>query len=135
MSVTPLPSPDSIRRLLTHRETFARPAEELWTETGGERLPDGSITVPSAAYAPEVLAFVRDLYDLGFIVRFDWSSWDEGRRLAQEPERIAAASIEECVKLLTAVVRSARFMWGEGYHLDSGIFRLVLERLQILIDL
>jgi len=134
MSDIPLPRDDAIRGLLAHRPTFERPPEELWDEVGVEELPDGSITVPSATYADEVLAFVRDLYDLGFVVPFDWPGWDEGRRLLDEPDRIAGISLEECVKLLTTVVRSARFSWGEGYHLDRGIFRLILERLDALVE-
>lgn len=134
MSEIPLPEKDAVGRLLAHRPTFERPPEELWHEVGGERRPDGSITVPSASYADEVIAFVRDLYDLGFIVPFDWPGWEEGRRLVDKPERIAGASLKECVKLLTTIVRSARFSWGEGYFLDRQIFRRILERLRTLIE-
>lgn len=134
MSQIPLPGNEAIRALLVHRPTFDRPEAELWTQVGGDRLPDGSITVPDASYAPEVLAFVRDLYDLGFVVPFDWPNWEEGSRLFNAPEGIARASLEDCVKLLTAIVRHDRFVWGEAFGLDRGIFRLILQRLQILIE-
>lgn len=128
-----LPGLDAIRRLLRHVPTFRRPPTELWREAGNERLPDGSITMPYAEYVPEVDAFLRDLAALGFIVAFDWPRWTEGERMVLEPDLIADASLEDCVKLFTAIVRSARFTWGEGYLLERGIFRLILERLERLV--
>ncbi len=128
-----LPGPDAIRRLLRHLPTFQRPSEELWREGGGQRLPDGSITFPYAIYVLEVEAFLADLGTLGFIVPFDWPRWTEGRRMLERPELIAEASLEDCVKLFTMVIRSARFSWGESYDLGRGIFRLILERLARLV--
>src|SRR5688572_30148595 len=107
MSEIPLPTVAAIRQLLLHRSTFDRPEAELWTEVGGERLPDGSLTIPDADYAREVVTFVGACYDLGFIVPFDWPHWDHGHELIQQPDRIASASLEDCVKLLTLIVRSA----------------------------
>lgn len=129
-----LPSQDAIRTLLRHLTTFRRPPRQLWREAGGEQLPDGSVTFPYAVYVPEVEAFLSDLGALGFIVPFDWPRWIEGKRMVEDPALIARASLEDCVKLFSAIVRSARFSWGEGYLLDRGIFRMILERLEALLQ-
>src|SRR5688500_3748893 len=105
MAEIPLPTVDAIRRLLVHRPTFDRPPGELYRDAGNERRPDGSFSFPYAEYVPEFLAFLRDASVLGFVVPFDWPSWERGPELVAEPGRIAEATLEECVKLLTFIVR------------------------------
>jgi hypothetical protein len=65
---------------------FADPSFVAGEAFGGDRRPDGVIDMPWVAYNPEVVAFEKALYDHGWVVSFDWPSWqDEAQRLFDPP--------------------------------------------------
>ena len=78
---------------------------------------------------------LQALHDHGWIIAFDWVSWDLGPRLNEHPELIAEARVETLRRLLTAHMRADRFSYG---HLlttfESGGFTAILRRLQQLCD-
>ncbi len=66
-------------------------------------------------YMPSALVdeFQSYLYKIGLIVDFNWPRWEEGARLYRDPK----SDYMQCppltlVKLLTAIVRSNRFVEG-----------------------
>ena len=69
----------------------------------------------------------------GWIVTgFDWRSWldtDRGRALANDPDAVATATADELGWLLTAIVRSDRFVEGsiEGAF-ESGLLARIARR-------
>lgn len=72
------------------------------------------------------------------IVGFDWRSWletDEGRALRDRPEALAVATPDQLGMLLTAVVRSDRFVEGsiEGAF-ESGLLARIARRAAALLD-
>jgi hypothetical protein len=75
----------------------------------------------------------------GWVIQgFDWRSWletDDGRALRDRPEAVAAADTEQLAKLLTAIVRSDRFVEGsiEGaFH--SGLLARISRRAATLLE-
>lgn len=95
---------------------------------------DGSWSWPYEVLSSRAEAFVTALRDAGVVASgIDWSRWLDGRgdELLRDPDgsAIAAASLDDCRRLLVALVRQARFV--EGTMLDalrSGRVRWTLER-------
>ena len=68
---------------------------------------------------------------------FDWRSWletDEGRAMRDQSEAVASATPEQLGKLLTAIVRSDRFVEGsiEGAF-ESGLLARIARRADALL--
>jgi hypothetical protein len=127
----PFPDRDAIKRLIAHRELFLRPPEELsWSEPV-ERNRDGVLVVPLPEYSKGLLAFIDDLYALGFVARFDWPAWQEvGERIQTDPSALQRSDLTDLVKLLTIHARKERFCdghWSAAIH--EGWFAGILDRL------
>ena len=68
---------------------------------------------------------------------FDWRTWletSEGNALRQ-PDAVAGATQEELAKLLTAIIRSDRFVEGslEGAF-ESGLLAAICRRAAVLLE-
>jgi hypothetical protein len=74
----------------------------------------------------------------GWVVTgFDWRSWlatPEGRSLRDDPDAVAGATPEHLERLLTAIVRSDRFVEGsiEG-SFESGLLARISHRAAALL--
>ena len=74
----------------------------------------------------------------GWVVAgFDWRSWMEtveGRSLSRDPDAVAGATPEQLERLLTAIVRSDRFVEGsiEGAF-ESGLLARISRRAAALL--
>jgi hypothetical protein len=68
---------------------------------------------------------------------FDWSSWlagDEGRALRDDPAAIASATPDQLARLLTAIVRSDRFVEGSiAGAFESGLLAGISRRAAALL--
>jgi hypothetical protein len=66
------------------------------------------------------------------IVGFDWRAWleaDEGRSMRDDPEAIARATPDQLAWLLTAIVRSDRFVEGSiAGAFESGLLAAISRR-------
>lgn len=75
-----------------------------WEEAG-----DFAYYIPSAL----VSEFLKRIYEMGIVVDFHWGKWEEGARLFRDPKSdYVQCSPLTLVKLLTAIVRSDRFVEG-----------------------
>jgi hypothetical protein len=113
-------------------DRLADPEFELGSWAGGERQPDGAISMPWFELSPEALAFLRDVGANGWIEPFDWMAWLQspaGRHLREAPGAIEAAGPDDLRRMLTAIVRSERFTDGsiEGAH-GSGLLVRICRR-------
>ena len=100
---------------------------------GGEPAGHGVITMPYPVYDGSVDELVQALYDHGFVQNFDWPSWDEAQAYVKQPELVAEANLETCVKLLTTHVRTEKFCDGHlAEMIASGHILAVLNRLDEL---
>ena len=89
---------------------------------------------PYFTLSSDAHAFYKALYDNGWIVPFDWGSWqDEAVRYVNDEKLLEVADLETLRKLLTTHVRKERFCEG---HLNSmfacGHITAILQRLQQL---
>jgi ADP-ribosyl-[dinitrogen reductase] hydrolase len=69
------------------------------------------------------------VYRFGWWMPFDWSTWEEGRRLVEDPARLSGAGLTTLRKLLTMHVRADRFADGHlaAVH-RSGHLAAILRR-------
>jgi hypothetical protein len=102
---------------------------------GGKRLTRIPSASPHVNYDEKVRAFFLLLRQTGFQIVYDWPEWDEGRAILSDPEKIAKSDLLTLRKLMTALVRSDRFV--EGVFLSAitdGRISLLLRRLKTLKD-
>jgi len=73
------------------------------------------------------------LYELDFIIAFDWGNWDEGKRLAEPENRngIANQPVHILIALLTNIVRADRFNEGlyDGF-VEDGLIAMIVDALE-----
>lgn len=111
------PSPAQVRSLVAYMDAFVGPPETLFRWRGGDRNADGVITMPWIEYSRPVMAFIKDAYQLGFVIEFNWPDWQATAEALQlSPEAMSSASLSDLAKLLTVHLRKDRFVEG---HLAS----------------
>lgn len=108
------------------------PDEPFYTMEGGEKLRDGSLTLPRHHYSKRVGRFVADLEASGLIrTEFDWPSWQHEALKYDDPATLKTADVGTCANLLTYHVRKDRFSDGHlGGVLESGHVAAVVCRLK-----
>jgi len=105
---------------------------------GGERLPDGAITMPYFELDERGEALLAVIGRGGWVQPFDWMTWldaPDGRALAEDPERMSRATPEDLSRILTAIVRSERF--GDGNiagAVESGLILRIVRRAAELLE-
>jgi hypothetical protein len=94
---------------------------------GGEKLKDGSITLPYPKYDPLVEEFCRR-------VSSKWLDYEynpeRAYQMLKDENRVKAASLAEIKTMLTFCVRGERFSDGHwATMIEKGYIRRLLERL------
>ena len=119
--------------VLAHLPWLREDEPEVGRLVAGELQEDGSWSWPYESLSPRAEAFVATLHEAGVVAGgVDWSRWlDAGgdEVLRDRDDAIAAASLEDCRRLLVTLVRQSRFV--EGTLLDAlhdGRVRRTLER-------
>jgi hypothetical protein len=122
---------DALLAFLPMAEARLSPGQ--WT--GGDRRPDGVITMPAFSPAGWLLRFHRAAYANGWVrPGFHWSSWYEHTgRAYEDPARVQRASVDTICRLLTAHIRADRFIEGNlGEVVSSGMLGHILRRLAVI---
>ena len=122
------PSLEQIDAVLDFLPTFER---EDFVPSKVE-APPGQF--PYHVFAEELSQFHQVLYDNGFVLSFDWPSWqEEAQRYYEQPELLRTADLQVLRKLITLHVRKERFCEG---HLPAmvkcGHITAILRRLKEL---
>lgn len=77
------------------------------------------------------------IYDQGWVVVFDWSSWahgEEGQRIFRTDHGIERASLDQLTKAITALARADRFQQNLfSNSLANGTFLRIAKRLEQLL--
>ena len=99
---------------------------------------DGVYQLPYFVFGPTAEAFRAAVGRGGWIVSgFDWMTWlqtDAGQALRDRPEALATASPDDLAKLLTAIVRSDRFVEGSIVGaFESGLLSRIAQRAAALL--
>jgi hypothetical protein len=81
--------------------------------SGGEKDRNGVVQMPYYKESSIVTQFLKIVYELPIIISFEWSSWDEGREIAQNSNfDFSSIDVPTKCKLITALVRNDRFCEG-----------------------
>jgi len=102
------------------------PEMENTTDYGEIVFKDG--TIYTATRAGIVDRFHAYVYEIGLVIDFDWPHWDEGRQiLSDENTDLSKYSVVTLCKLLTAIVRSDRFVEGNliAFFENSTILKIL----------
>jgi hypothetical protein len=99
---------------------------------------DGVYTMGWFEFGPAAEAFRAAVGRGGWIVVFDWRTWlesDRGRTLRESPAAVADATVEELGHLLTAIIRSDRFVEGSIVGaFESGHLAAIARRAAVLLE-
>lgn len=118
---------DRLLSLAAFLPAFEAPGFVFGAWAGGERQPDGRITMPYYDIGETAQAFVSAAYTDEWVTpTFDWPAWagsTEFERFDRDPAAIASASSDQLARLLTVYIRSERF--GDG-NLEAAFKRGVL---------
>jgi hypothetical protein len=124
---------DDIDALLVFLPLFEKPGREFARWAGGEKLPDGSISVPFPVYDDDVEEFFRLIGQHGFL-DYGYKPEDAARMLADK-EFVRQASLEQVKMMLTYCVRGERFCDGHRESLlEGGQIVALLRRLEAIRD-
>ena len=120
---------DRLRRLAGFIPELEQSDFEIGRWAGGDRRADGSYTMPYYEFSDRSLEVIANL---PAIPGFDWPAWlktPRAQELTAKPIGVANASLEELVRLTTAIVRSDRFSEGSiAGAFESGLILAVARR-------
>lgn len=99
---------------------------------GGEPLPNGSITGIHWAEEKIIHETVNICNDLQLVVVFDWTAWEEGKRMLQDPHtNFAELDTITLCKLITIIIRSDRFNEGTTIlFFENGVFGKIISAIK-----
>lgn len=119
-------STPAIQPLLQFLPIFESSGFGTWMDPQGQ--------LPYAVLSSGASDFLQALYDRGWILDFDWPSWQrEAKLYLDSPDRLRNADIPTIQKLLTTHARKDRFCEGHLLEmLESGHITLILRRLEDL---
>lgn len=106
--------------------------EEFGKWSGGEKDKDGVFSMPYMDLNKTVDEFLKLVYNIPIIISYDWSSWDEGRRIAGDAYfDFDTIDIPEKCKIITAIVRNDRYCEGALVSaFESGLILKILKSVE-----
>ena len=116
---------EHLDQLLAYLPIFNRQPHELY------QVHAEVTTLEPFSYAPEVHQFIQTLYQTGFFIQFDWTTWQqEAEDFVRHPEQVQTADLETIQRLLTTHIRADRFCSGHLAHtIHAGHILAILNRL------
>lgn len=127
----------ALRALAVWAPRLDDPGLRLGHWAGGDRLADGSITLPNYAWSDALEQFVREMARAGLVRPMDWMAWagtSRGRELLTTAGAVETASPLELAYLLTSIVRGERFGDGEiELAFERGILGAAARRAAVLV--
>ncbi len=99
---------------------------------GGEKNAEGIMVMPYWIESLVVSRFHKIVCDMPIIIDFDWSFWDEGRKMARnENFNFNSIDIPTKCKIITAIVRNDRFCEGALVSaFESGLILKILKSIR-----
>ena len=129
---------DRLRAIGTFVDELENPAfvAGTWHRSERTREDPNVWTMPWFELSPRALAFVTALG--GLVTVFDWPAWaqtPEAQALHDDRGVLAAATLEDLTKLVTAVLREDRFVEGAlGASFESGLMAAIARRAGALVE-
>jgi len=95
--------------------------------------------MPYVVYSDIAEDFVGAAYDHGCVLMgFRWAGWanaDEAQSLCHDPSKLAQATPEQLLRLLTAIIRQDHFCEGVLLNaFESGLMLAIVRRAAAILD-
>jgi hypothetical protein len=105
-------------------------AEKKFGEAvGGGFIDENTIELPNYLESLIVISFREIVYQIPIMIDFDWSRWNEGRKMAGDKDfDFDTVDIPTKCKIITAIVRNDRFC--DGALVDAFQRGLILKVLK-----
>jgi hypothetical protein len=91
--------------------------------------------IGGASYDPAIEQFVDACYASGLVQQLDWATMrDEVQNFLRNPDLLEDAALDDCIRLLTCVIRADRFSTGYlGACIRDGHVPRILARLRVVV--
>jgi hypothetical protein len=130
MNKSRLPTTQEIEELTSFLpRLYAEGFSSIDSWSGGEKLKDGSFTLPYPKYNPVVEEFFRAVSSGGWL-DYEYNP-EQAYQMLRDENVIKTASLDQIKKMLTFCARGERFSdghWGE--MIEKGYIRRLLEQLK-----
>ncbi|MFD2573642.1 DUF6508 domain-containing protein [Spirosoma soli] len=107
--------------------------EKFGEVRGGNKLPDGSMTMPYWSSGEIVDKFFYAVNDLDIVPIYNWISWKAGKSLLDNKNTdYATLDIETLCRLLTIIIRADRF--SDGYLVgmfENGVMLSIIKAMKL----
>lgn len=124
-------SNESIQKILDYLPYFSN--KNTFGQWKSNEVQDNISTFPHLSYSKRVLEFKKLLYDTNFTVIFDWGSWNKGREIMNNKDRIMQSDLLTLRMLITAILRNERFNEGSLLsRIEDKTIQTILVRLKEL---
>jgi hypothetical protein len=105
----------------------------------GRKTESEEFIMPYVVYSDIAEDFVEAAYDHGCVLTgFRWVVWanaDEAQSLCHDPSKLARATPEQLLRLLTAIIRQDRFCEGVLLRaFESGLILGIVRRAAAILD-
>ena len=129
MNKSRLPTREEIETLSSYLpRLYAEGFSPIERWDGGEKLNDGSISMPYPKYDPLVDEFFGHVSSDGWL-DYEYNP-EQAYEMLKDENAVKAASLEQIQTMLTFCVRGERFSDGHwGHMIEQGYIRRLLERL------
>ena len=100
--------------------------------TGGGIDEEGAFALPHMESYKIVDEFIQAVYSIPVVVSFNWSEWEEGRKMVSDENfDFDTVDIPTKCKIITAIVRNDRFSEGALVSaFESGLILKLLKSIQ-----
>ena len=129
---------DRLRPLADLTSILEAPDADFGHWHASDTTADGVIHTPWFEFGPAADA-VRAAVAQGewMLIGFDWMTWlrtDEGQALRDDADAVTTATPDQLAKLLTAIIRSDRFVEGSmAGAFESGLLARIARRAAALL--
>ncbi len=97
------------------------------------RKENGAIILPHICFGKTELKFLKLVYRMQLIVGFNWSRWEQGRKLVKRD--VSDLDILTLLKLMTAIVRSDRYCEGALHAaIEGGVMLRILMAIRLRVE-
>ncbi len=129
---------DRLRALADLVPILEAPDADFGHWEGGTKDADGMLHMPWFEFGPTGDEFRAAVGRGGWVIAgFDWMTWmqgDEGQALRDRPDALATATPEQLARLVTAIIRSDRFVEGSIVGaFESGLLTRIAKRAAALL--
>jgi hypothetical protein len=104
-----------------------------------QKTESGALIMPYVVYSDVVEDFVKAAYEHGCVlIGFRWAEWahaTEAQALCHDPSKLARATPERLLRLLTAIIRQDRFCEGVLLHaFETGLMFGIVRRAAAILE-